>query len=183
MHPGKYPGREAARLRRHLLDDVVFHGWPDQWVKLLPRFEDAGVIEGGEGYKIRKLRYEIVPGFQSVALLYEPENLSGKVPAILNVNGHVGPPGKSVEYKQKRCINFAKHCECCGDIPTGKLGLHLDHDHETGRFRGWCCSGCNTGLGLADSPTLLRKRLRYLRRAEKDDSPIKWAYPKPPRTT
>ena len=100
---------EAARLRRHLLDDVVFHGWPDQWVKSPPRFEDAGVIEGGEGYKIRKLRYEIVPGFQSVALLYEPENLSGKVPAILNVNGHVGPPGKSVEYKQKRCINFAKH--------------------------------------------------------------------------
>ena len=100
---------EAARLRRHLLDDVVFHGWPDQWVKSPPRFEDAGVIEGGEGYKIRKLCYEIVPGFQSVALLYEPENGSGKVPAILNVNGHVGLPGKSVEYKQKRCINFAKH--------------------------------------------------------------------------
>jgi len=100
---------EAARLRRHLLDDVVFHGWPDQWVKSSPRFEDAGLIEGGEGYKIRKLRYEIVPGFQSVALLYEPDKLSGKVPAILNLNGHVGPPGKSVEYKQKRCINFAKH--------------------------------------------------------------------------
>jgi dienelactone hydrolase len=25
------------------------------------------------------------------------------------VNGHVGPAGKAVEYKQKRCINFAKH--------------------------------------------------------------------------
>jgi hypothetical protein len=57
---------------------------------------------------MRKLRYEIVPGFQSTAILYEPENLQGKVPAILNVNGHVGPPGKSVEYKQKRCITFAR---------------------------------------------------------------------------
>ena len=31
------------------------------------------------------------------------------MPAILNVNGHVGPPGKAIEYKQKRCINYAKH--------------------------------------------------------------------------
>jgi len=31
------------------------------------------------------------------------------MPAILNVNGHVGPLGKAIEYKQKRCINYAKH--------------------------------------------------------------------------
>jgi dienelactone hydrolase len=30
------------------------------------------------------------------------------MPAILNVNGHVGPLGKAIEYKQKRCINYAK---------------------------------------------------------------------------
>lgn len=99
---------EAQRLRQHLLRDVVFHGWPDEWVQSAPRFEDLGVIETGGGYRLRKLRYEIVPGFQSVAILYEPEKLNGKVPAILNVHGHVGPPGKAVEYKQKRCINFAK---------------------------------------------------------------------------
>ena len=107
---------ESGRLRRHLVDDVVFHGWPRDWVEAPPKFEDAGVIEG-KGYRVRKLRYEIVPGFQSVALLYEPENLQGKVPAILNVNGHVGPPGKSVEYKQKRCITFARH---------GILALNLE---------------------------------------------------------
>src|SRR5579859_254760 len=99
---------EAKRIRRHLLDDVVFHGWPADWVNAQPKFEEAGVIEGN-GYRIRKFRYEIVPGFQSTALLYEPDNLSGKIPAILNVNGHVGPPGKAIEYKQKRCINYAKH--------------------------------------------------------------------------
>lgn len=108
---------EEKRLRQHLLQDVVFHGWPDEWVNTPPRFEDVGVIETGQGYRLRKLRYEIVPGFQSVAILYEPEKLRGKVPAILNVNGHVGPPGKAVEYKQKRCINFAKH---------GILALNLE---------------------------------------------------------
>ena len=66
------------------------------------------MIDTGYGYKLRKLRYEIVPGFYSAAILYEPDHMAGKVPAILNVNGHVGPQGKAVEYKQKRCINYAK---------------------------------------------------------------------------
>ncbi|HUS06423.1 MAG TPA: acetylxylan esterase [Bryobacteraceae bacterium] len=99
---------EAQRIRRHLLDDVIFHGWPKAWVTAPPKFEDLGTLEGGPGYRLRKLRYEIVPGFYSSAILYEPENLHGKVPAILNVQGHVGPAGLAVEYKQKRCINFAK---------------------------------------------------------------------------
>jgi dienelactone hydrolase len=108
---------QAKRLRQHLLQDVVFHGWPEAWINSAPTFEDLGVIETGQGYRLRKLRYEIVPGFQSVAILYEPERLQGKMPAILNVNGHVGPPGKAVEYKQKRCINFAKR---------GILALNLE---------------------------------------------------------
>ncbi len=98
----------SKRLRQRLLEDVVFHGWPKSWVEAGPRFEETGVIEGS-GYRIRKLRYEIVPGFFSAALLYEPASPHGRRPAILNVNGHVGPPGKSVEYKQKRCITFARN--------------------------------------------------------------------------
>src|SRR5437870_4466309 len=108
---------ESQRLRRHLLQDVVFHVWPPEWVTSSPKFEDVGTIETHEGYRLRKLRYEVVPGFQSVAILYEPEKLEGQAPAILNVNGHVGPQGKAVEYKQKRCINFAKH---------GILALNLE---------------------------------------------------------
>ena len=44
---------------------------PKAWVEAAPRFEETGVVEGS-GYRIRKLRYEIVPGFFSAALLYEP---------------------------------------------------------------------------------------------------------------
>jgi hypothetical protein len=107
---------ESKRIREQILQDVVFHGWPKEWVDAPPKFEDLGVTPGN-GYQIRKLRYEIVPGFQSTAILYEPLNLRGKVPAILNVNGHVGAPGKSIEYKQKRCITFARN---------GILALNLE---------------------------------------------------------
>jgi dienelactone hydrolase len=107
---------EAKRLRQRMLE-VVFHGWPTEWVNSPPKFEDVGVMAGGPGYRLRKLRYEIVPGFQTTAILYEPLNLQGKVPAVLNLNGHVGAPGKSVEYKQKRCITLAKH---------GILALNLE---------------------------------------------------------
>ena len=129
---------ETERIRRHLLDDVVFHGWPKAWVEAPPKFEDLGTIESHDGYRIRKLRYEIVPGFQSTALLYEPENLSGKIPAILNPNGHEHELGKAAEYKQKRCINFAKRGILalslewldCGElhVPGNKheFGAHLD---------------------------------------------------------
>ena len=98
---------QANRLRSRLLEDVVYHGWPREWVDAPPKFEDMGVVPSGRGYIMRKLRYEVVPGFWSTAILYEPENLHGKVPAMLNLKGHVGPEGKSIEYEQKRCINFA----------------------------------------------------------------------------
>jgi dienelactone hydrolase len=97
--------REAEGLRAHELE-VLFHGWPREWVDAKPKFEQVGVIER-PGYRVVKLRYEIVPGFESTALLYEPEHLTGKMPAILDVNGH-GPGGKAVEHLQKRCINQAR---------------------------------------------------------------------------
>jgi len=100
--------REAARLRQHMLSDIAFHGWPHEWVESRPRFEEVGPVENGQGYRWRKLRFEIVPGYWSTAILYEPEKPSGKTPAIVYVEGHEYVGGKAVEYAQKACINFAK---------------------------------------------------------------------------
>ena len=97
----------GQKLRQHILEDIIYHGWPQSWVQAPPHFEQIAVIETGKGYRLRKLRYEIVPGFTSTAILYEPEVMQGKVPAILNVIGHE-PDGNAVEYEQKRCINFAR---------------------------------------------------------------------------
>ena len=44
-------------------------------------------------------------------------------------------------------------CERCTEVAPAWLGklpgresLVLDHDHDTGDFRGWLCVGCNTGI-------------------------------------
>lgn len=96
---------QEAKIRAEELS-TIYHGWPQAWIDEAPKFEQAGVLQR-KGYRIVKLRYEIVPGFESVALLYEPGHMTGKVPAILDVNGH-GDSGKAVEQKQKRCINQAR---------------------------------------------------------------------------
>jgi dienelactone hydrolase len=97
----------ADRLRRETLARVVFRGEAVQWRKAKTRVVWLETIEGGPGYRIRKLRYEAVPGMWIPALLYEPEELPGPAPVVLNVNGHEGV-GKSIPYKQIRCINQAK---------------------------------------------------------------------------
>ncbi|MSR66060.1 MAG: hypothetical protein EXS24_01640 [Pedosphaera sp.] len=100
--------REAASIRKSVLENVVFRdetsrGWrnakgPVQWME---------TIEGLPGYRIKKLRFEMLPGWWIPALLYEPLELKGKVPVHLAVNGHDGK-GKAADYKQTRCINLAK---------------------------------------------------------------------------
>jgi len=98
---------EAQRIREHLLNDVIFHGWPKEWVSSPPRFEDLGSVPSGRGYKLRRLRYEIVPAFYSTALLDEPETMTGRMPAVLDVMGHFDTLGNKMEFEQKICINQA----------------------------------------------------------------------------
>lgn len=54
-------------------------------------------------------------------------------------------------------------CELCDRPPSNKRVLAADHDHATGKFRGWLCHRCNTALGLlGDTMEAVEKALRYL---------------------
>ena len=99
--------REAAVMRRRFLREVYLRGHETGLLKEEPEVVWGDVIETGRGYRIRKLRYEGYPGMWIPALLYEPDNLVGKVPGVLNPNGHHAG-GKAMDYKQARCINLAK---------------------------------------------------------------------------
>lgn len=48
-------------------------------------------------------------------------------------------------------------------ISGNVIALALDHDHKTGKFRGWLCSNCNTTLGrFGDDPVVFRRIAHYL---------------------
>ena len=97
----------AARTRQQVLDRVVFRGEAAAWRDAKTKVEWLDTIAGGPGYRIKKLRYEALPGLWIPALLYEPENVEGKRAVMLAVNGHDGA-GKAAPYKQLRAINLAK---------------------------------------------------------------------------
>lgn len=108
---------QANALRNKLLREVVYHGWPQEWVESALSFREVGPPQEHRGYRLRKLLLQILPGLQIPALLYEPTGTRTSLPAVLNVNGHARVPGKSVEYKQKRCISLARR---------GFLALNLE---------------------------------------------------------
>ena len=60
------------------------------------------------------------------------------------------------------------YCELCGELgePASSVYIYrtlFDHDHITGKFRGWICDRCNKVLGLVeDNPDLLKEMIKYL---------------------
>lgn len=68
-----------------------------------------------------------------------------RMEALTEAAKKYGPPG----YRRRELAGRPKPavCEIC-DRPPGKKGLHFDHDHKTGQFRGWICGRCNTALGM-----------------------------------
>ena len=148
----------AGELRRRMFDEVIFHGWPKEWITAPLKVEDLGVFATGPGYRMRKLRYEIVPGFWSAAILYEPERMNGKLPAVVNVNGH-GQPGKALEYKQKRCINQAKRGILALNLEWINFG-ELTHKENAHWFQAHLDLAGASGVGLFY--LAMRKGVDYL---------------------
>ena len=67
---------------------------------------------------------------------------------------------------------FSGYCFICG-VPEMECNerLSMDHDHETGKFRGWLCASCNKAAGfLKDSPDLMRKLAEYIEQSKMEGS-------------
>ena len=70
---------------------------------------------------------------------------------------------------------FGETCAICGVELTGRgqaaNAPSFDHNHATGKFRGWLCSRHNRALGaFNDDPALLRKAADYIERCRQDSS-------------
>ncbi len=166
---------EARRLRVEVLQKVVYRGEAARWRDAPARVEWLQTIPGGPGYHIKKLRYEALPGMWIPALLYEPENLTGKVPVVMNVHGHSEPIGKTELPQQIRCINQAKRGILAMNVDwigMGQLGA-AGFGHQSRRPAGICqCSvvraicdarrcplARNPGLSSAGNPFFSAVRL------------------------
>jgi hypothetical protein len=126
--------REIPRLRAAALSRVFLRGWPREVVQRKPRIVWGEILRPDPSYVIRKLRFEAFPDYWVPALLYEPLHCKGKLPAVLNPNGHHAG-GKAVIYKQIRCANLARRgvlalnfefigmSELAGDLFHTNIGL------------------------------------------------------------
>ena len=92
-------------------------------------------------------------------------------------------PHRIAEYREKDPWTLAKRCNrrgitpeqlvdcyerqegCCAICKNeiALIGSAIDHNHDTGEFRGVLCKQCNRALGMfKDSPIVLRNALEYL---------------------
>ena len=54
-------------------------------------------------------------------------------------------------------------CEICDEPEKEHARTVFDHNHKTGKFRGWLCQRCNRALGMVkDDKELLKKLIKYL---------------------
>jgi len=73
--------------------------------------------------------------------------------------------GITVEDKQALYELQEGRCVVCGIYADrdGTHGLHIDHDHKTGKVRGLLCGRCNRALGLLDDdPKRIIKLANYV---------------------
>lgn len=119
--------REA--LRREILavlgiDDLV----PPRWDLAL---KHTGTLRRN-GYRIEKITFECYPGMAVPGLLYVPEGISGRVPGIVSIAGHVYGAGKAADFLQQRNVNLVRRgCVVlaydyldCGERNTGPDPMH-----------------------------------------------------------
>src|SRR5688572_23959028 len=65
---------QVARLRKDMFEKVVYRGEAARW-REAKRNVVWGEVLPAEGYQIKKLRYEALPGLWIPAVLYEPTKL------------------------------------------------------------------------------------------------------------
>jgi recombination endonuclease VII len=135
----------------------------------------ARKLEAGKRYRAKR---DADPGSREHALLVQ-KRATTKFVASLKADPALWEEykeynrKKSQEYSDRKRLRLAGRpkpdaCEVCGSNEQYEhIGICFDHDHATGKFRGWLCAKCNLVLGLvSDSKERLIKLISYLEKCQ-----------------
>ncbi|HEV8254308.1 MAG TPA: acetylxylan esterase, partial [Vicinamibacteria bacterium] len=119
-----------AEIRTRLLD--LLGGLPEQRAALNARITGTVAMDG---YRIEKLVFESLPGLHVAALVYVPDQPSGRKPAVLVACGHA-PDGKAFKNYQEISGQLARrgYVVLCWD-PVGQGERSQFWDAARGRSR------------------------------------------------
>lgn len=88
--------------------------------------------------------------------------------------------GSSVKQLGQMMVDQRFQCAICQSKFCADVKPHLDHDHATGKARGFLCPKCNLGLGqFEDSVDMLMQAQRYIemsRVGQRDITPRSQSY-------
>jgi uncharacterized protein YlaI len=73
--------------------------------------------------------------------------------------------GDRIKWNKEKPYLIPFECPICKKrtIPGLTSKVVLDHDHGTGKVRGWICDSCNTGIGrFKDDVELLKSAIQFL---------------------
>ena len=76
---------------------------------------------------------------------------------------HVYRKTLGLDHRESLELSRAQETACC-EICGSKNEIALDHDHSSGKIRGFLCHKCNTGIGMLGELCGLRKAIAYLER-------------------
>lgn len=149
--------REQARL------DALKNGNGKWMIGKKHSLETIKKMKGRKAWNKGKRTPKKVRIKQSTSSKKHPNNALGKKWKIKNWGKRSGEEFHGLTYLQKleKKANRKRPegCEIC--ISAKKISF--DHNHVTGKFRGWICHRCNIALGkIKDNKKILKKRLKIL---------------------
>ena len=139
--------QRREELRFNLRMAAGLYPWPEK-TPLNVRTEDVGDYEG---YSVKKIMYESMPGFWSTGNLYLPRPLTGKAPAILYCMGHFEEQRLTREARidvPQQLANFARMGFVCL-VPDmiGKVdSKQITHDYGRDEMELWQSNGLGVQL-------------------------------------
>lgn len=72
---------------------------------------------------------------------------------------------EKIKWQKSKPVNVPFECPICTKRTIAGITskVVLEHDHRTGKVRGWVCDSCNTGIGrFKDNIVLLKRAIKFI---------------------